>query len=366
MGYLDHIDPGNSGGSVPTPGTVFVEHIKPIVYPCKICSSVFRKHDELADHITSEHPIKLPILLINGQPVRKKNITIRSSIPEHCISFQDVDNIYVDDIKACSRKELITRLCSHSPIAFELKIANGNHKSRYLWTIEIASLTELDNVDKLFYSAFQSSLEIYQAFSLFKKQVAGVSPAAKHYAAGLGCYVMAIITKDQLPEATLEFNQYTQKLGESMDILDDYRGRSLTESIFSIAQFMQNDFQLQSHDTNLPALFSAKQFFSCGQYALNKNSKKSPQSIPIDTVTNSLVDFSSGSTAFQKTNISSIEVLMKSTKTDARDRAKSAFAAWSHYSIVGDHKKAAELRGKLSHNQYFGSLVCAVEGFHNE
>lgn len=366
MAFLDHIDPGNSGGSVLIPETHVERKITPIVYPCPICGATFKDQSALSDHRIAEHPIKRPTLLINGQPLRKEQITVRSSISMDSISLQNVDVIYVDDTKVPSQNELVEWLCSTSPASFELKLVNKNYPVSYRWTIDIASPEELDKVDRLFYAVFQSGLNMCQTFSLFNKQVVGVSSAAKNYAAGLSCYVTAIITKDQLPGSTLEFNAYTKKLGEAMDILYDYRGRSLVDAIFSIADFMQNDFQLRSSDLALPALYATKQFFNSGKFSENPSPKKPMQSIPIDSATNSIVDFSSSSSDFQLANISSIEVLTKSSKTDSRDRAKSVFTAWSYYSLTGDQKKADALRGHIIHNPYFGGLVEAIEGSLNE
>jgi hypothetical protein len=366
MAFLDHIDPGNSGGSVPTPETPFKREIKPVVWPCSICGIAFKDQTTLSDHRIAEHPIKRPLLLINGQPLRKEQITVRSRITLESVSFQDVDVIYVDNNEVSSQKKLIEWLCSTSPASFELKLVNKTYPVCYRWTIDIASSDELDKIDKLFYGAFESGLETYQAFGLFNKQIAGVGSAGKNYAAGLSCYVTAIITKDQLPGSTLEFEKYTQKLGEAMDILDDYRGRSLPDAIFSISQFMQNNFQLQSSDIALPELYASKQFFNNGGFVENINRYKAVQSIPIDTATDSIVDFSSGSIEFQQENISTIEALMKSSKMDARDKAKSVFSAWSYYRIAGAQVKASELRGKLIHNPYFGGLVEAIEDSLNE
>jgi len=366
VAYLDHIDPGNSGGSVPTPATPFLKPIEPIIYSCNQCSRVFKDRAQLSEHQVSAHPITRPLLLLNGRPLNttqfldKKHINIRSIISPESISFQDVDVIYIDKIIEPNRKKIIDQLCSKSRSSFELKITNENYDYYYQWTIDIASSSELDKIDETFYSVFKTGQGVVQAFAFFNEQVSSASSAAKEYAAGLSCYVTAVITKDQLPGVTLEYDKYGQKLGESMDKLEHFRGRTLADAILSIAQFMQNDFNFHSADQRLPDLHNAKQFFTNGKFLASKTTKNPLQPIPIDLVTELLLDFSSGSNTFQQDHISSIEGCM--TMADGRDRAKLAFSAWAYASITGQHDKASELTSSLKHDPYFSILVETLRG----
>jgi len=158
----------------------------------------------------------------------------------------------------------------------------------------------------------------------------------------------------------LEYDKYGQKLGESMDKLEHFRGRTLADAILSIAQFMQNDFNFHSADQRLPDLHNAKQFFTNGKFLASKTTKNPLQPIPIDLVTELLLDFSSGSNTFQQDHISSIEGCM--TMADGRDRAKLAFSAWAYASITGQHDKASELTSSLKHDPYFSILVETLRG----
>ena len=79
MAFLDHIDPGNSGGSVVIPNTPFVINDDPILYPCEFCGSVFKDKDVLSEHRITKNLIKRPLLLINGNSLRREKITIRSA-----------------------------------------------------------------------------------------------------------------------------------------------------------------------------------------------------------------------------------------------------------------------------------------------
>ena len=361
MAYLDHIDPGNSGGSVQIPDTRVSVSFKPVIYPCSICSMIFKDQESLSDHRISEHPIKRPMLLIKGEPLRKDEITVRSAMAAADIEFSDVDEIYVNDQKVNSHSKLKEWLCSATPLSFQLKLVNRNFPVECRWSIDIAEEQELDAVDEQFYSAFGNGLEISQSFSLFNERVAGFSSAARNYAAGLSCYVAAVITKDQLAGATLAYEKYGHKLGEAMDILVDYPSRRLASAIFSIAEFMQNNFTLQRADSSLPKLKATKQFFNSGRFYPVDDKKQLSNAIPIDTVTEVIVDFCALKKSERKSRISDMTTLLKSSSVGKRDSIKSIFILWCLYREWNDLHQADHLRGKLIHNTYFGGLIEMIE-----
>ena len=366
MAFLDHIDPGNSGGSVPTPNSPFPKKFTPIVFTCQICGELFKSQDLMQEHRISEHPVKRPMLLINGQPLRKEKITVRSKIEPGSISFQDVDQVYVDDNLVTDQIQVIEWLCNTSPLVFQLRLMNQNYPVVYRWSIDIADPDELDVVDGQFYNAFDTGLEISAAFGLFNERVSKMSSAARNYAAGLSCYVTAVLTKDQLPGATLEYDKYIDKLGESLDILDDYRDRPLPKAIIVIAEFMQNNFNLLLTDQSLPKLDSTKRFFNSGRFIELESIDEQRKSIPVDNVTNEIVNFCACTDSKRDVLLPDIEKLLQVGSTNNLDRVKVLFMLWSFYISKRDFEKAKELRGKLIHNQYFGGIVKVIEDSKND
>jgi hypothetical protein len=361
MAFLDHIDPGNAGGSVPIPDTRFVSDFKPVVHVCTLCGQTFKKLSAMQQHRIEEHPIKRPILLIDGQPLRRDYITVRTPIKPGSIEFKDVDEIFVDGKKIDDRGKLLEWLSRSTPIVLQLELVNQNYPVKYRWSIDISDPNDLDAVDAEFYGVFNTGLPVSQAFSLFNERVDHFSSAAKNYAAGLSCYVTAVLTKDQLPGATLEYHKYGHKLGEAMDILSDYRGRSLADAIFAIAEFMQNDFSLSSSDSCLPKLQVTKRFFNRGVFESVNEHGLEQQPIAIDTVTESIIAFCSGSETERLSRLKGMEALVKTAATGTQDRVKVIFILWCFYRLHGEQKRAAELRGKLVHNHYLGSLIEAIE-----
>jgi len=366
MAFLDHIDPGNSGGSVLIPEVKPREVLPPVMPFCSICQKRFTSKLLLDEHTISEHPVKRPMLLINGERLRRDNITVRARIYPEAITFTDVDEMYVNDIKISCEDELISWLCKSNPLSFKLKLVNMNYPVEYRWNIDIAEADELDRVDRNFYSSFSNGLDLVRSFSLFNETIKGLSSAAKNYAAGLSCYVVSVITKDQLPGATLDFEAYNNKLGEAMDILIDYHGRPLADAIFSISAFMQNDFSITDLDVDIPKLKVTKHFFNSGSFIAVEEVLSNLKAIPIDMATDIITKFCSAPIEWRVINVDAIESLLKYSSTDSRDRIKSIFILWCHYRQGGDAESASKLRGKLIHNPFFGQLVEVLESISNE
>jgi len=366
VAFLDHIDPGNSGGSVLIPEARVRTPIQPVMPQCSICGERFKNQSTLNEHRISEHPVKRPMLLINGQGLRRDNVTVRAKILPGEITFTDVDEMYVNDEKIGDQEELINWLCNSNPISFILRLVNKSYPVEYRWNIDIADAKELDVVDETFYSVFGNSLELVRSFSLFNKKVVGFSSAAKNYAAGLSCYVASVITKDQLPGATLDYEKYNHKLGEAMDLLSDYQGRPLASAIYSISEFMQNDFGLLVSDVFLPKLQVTKHFFNSGKFTEVESLSIKFKAIPVDLATDKIVEFCSSSLELKSLSINEIEILFKATTTDSRDRIKSAFIQWCFYRLTGEVERIKMLRGKLIHSPFFGRLIESIEETGNE
>lgn len=366
MAFLDHIDPGNAVGSVLIPEVKPREVLPPVMPLCSICQKRFANKLLLDEHTISEHPVKRPMLLINGESLRRDNVTVRARIYPESITFTDVDEMYVNDIKISSEDELKSWLCNSNPLSFKLKLVNMNYPVEYRWNIDIAEADELDRVDRDFYSTFSNGLDLVASLSLFNEAIKGLSSAAKNYAAGLSCYVVSVVTKDQLPGASLDFESYNNKLGEAMDILIDYNGRLLADAILSISVFMQNDFSMMDLDVDIPKLKVTKHFFNSGSFISSEEVSNNLKTIPIDMATDMITKFCSSPIEWRAINVDTIESLLKCSSTDSRDRIKSIFILWCHYRQIGDAGNANKLRGKLIHNPFFGQLVEVLELMKNE
>lgn len=107
MRYLSHIDPGNSGGSVPAPESPFgVYQPKPVTFECPICHASFLSKEEMRSHRIAEHPVKRPYLLFNGRAYLKPELVIHETLTPDSIDFLDTLSAVVDGQPIDSADEL--------------------------------------------------------------------------------------------------------------------------------------------------------------------------------------------------------------------------------------------------------------------
>jgi hypothetical protein len=98
MAFLDHIDPGNAGGSVPIPEPVryFRERKGPTHHLCPYCELTFTNVNDMDRHRVEAHPTRRPMLVAFGEVCRREELVITEPLADGEIQFTDVDAITID------------------------------------------------------------------------------------------------------------------------------------------------------------------------------------------------------------------------------------------------------------------------------
>ena len=110
MAFLDYIDPGNSGGSVPTRESPFLGiGVSVITYSCSICGGLFDSRDDLFEHRFQNHPFKRPSLLLGGKEITSPRQLVARQLNSTEIEFANVNRFFVDGAPV-QRGELVDKL----------------------------------------------------------------------------------------------------------------------------------------------------------------------------------------------------------------------------------------------------------------
>lgn len=113
MAYLDHVDPGNSGGSVPTPPAIGSNVIlQPPVFRCPECDAVFLSPAELSEHKVDKHPLRRPYMFLNKQELTQAETIIYEPIRKEQVKLVNVQQIMIDDISYDSPDRFMADLVS--------------------------------------------------------------------------------------------------------------------------------------------------------------------------------------------------------------------------------------------------------------
>ncbi len=364
MANLDHIDPGNSGGSVviPESGIKFIK--REFVYECPSCSDTFKELDHLRRHKADNHPIKRPYLYIRGISSRKPEVTVRTKLDFIDIQFEDADQIRIDDMEFKSDIDRATEfLIKNQRGTHNVMLSNQGYPVEVRIRFEIMEPSVMERVERDFFSAFSNELQLAQQLQLFNeassKFKSGIS-----YAGPLGSYVTAVMTKDQVQGAALAHEHYVDKLGESLDGLYEF-DRSLAGSILSVAAFMKNNFEECFSDNKMPCLKEAKRLFRTGLFYDDFKGQVGNSLIPIDNVSGKIIDFIVSSFEYRLANLPDMEKLSESSQTSMYDRIKIYFLLWIMARQTGNSIKASSLRSRLVHSNFFRDLVQQLEGASN-
>lgn len=363
MSYLDHIDPGNAGGSVVIPATSRRFQPKPFVYLCPECENKFSSAEELGQHRQNVHPIKRPYIYIKGIPLKSEE-TLKSRLEFSDITFDEVEEIILDGEKYKNFEALINKLICKKSGSNKLVLRNRNYPAEYRLHYDIPDVELLDKADKQFQEIFSSNIPLVSQLELFSEKVVKIGAANTSYVGGLGCYVTAIMAKDMNSESAISYSEYISKLGEAKDKLTGF-GRPLSESIVSIIDFMSNDFRDCQGDKFLPMLSSAKDFYQTGNFKFTDNKSITKAKIPIDNVTGKILDFCNSKPDYQLGSLQNIEKLYRAPATSSKDKLKLAFILWTKANENNDLEVKRKYQTLLVHIHPFGELIRNLEGMGN-
>jgi hypothetical protein len=361
MPNLDHIDPGNSGGSIEIPVSPYKYVHRQVAYKCPICGELFDEEDIRRSHKATYHPVKRPFLYIQGQSPSNKNVVVREKLEVGDIRIEDADTIWVDD--DCFEGDLdsaIGMILDKQSGACTLVLSSHGYKVEYRLNFDIADATVLAEVESIFYAAFSNEMPLARKLQLFSEKSEKLAHG-KSYAGGLGCYVTAIMAKDQLVEAAITQELYLKKLGEAQDKLDGF-SRPLASSISSLSAFMTNNFTESIGDVNLPTLQDAKKFFRSGEFPTISTNLTQNSVVPIDNMSGVVIDFIVANAGYRKAKESDLEKYSKAPQVTPHDKEKFKFLLWAAARESGQVHRELQLKRQLTHSGCFGEIIAQFEG----
>lgn len=362
MAFLDHIDPGNAGGSVPIPEPVrhYQETKGPITHLCPYCDLVFTNIDEMGKHRVEAHPTRRPIMILDGQAHRRHELVITEPLSDGALVFHDVDSIFIDGT-------------SYDPIGaeeflkaqrtgfFDVRIRHQSYEVIHTLRFRIVDSAVLREVDDCFYEAFSMELALTDQLSVFHRKVEELAEAGRYYAGGLGSYITGLIMKDGLNHSLSSKVGYLDKLGEAEDKLVSYH-RALPQSILAIVRFVRNDFRPHPGDRYLPALDCARSVFRTGTFqSMHSESMKGNAEVPIDNATETLVESSLSLPRNGERSLRHILDLYQAKSIAQEDRHKAGFLLWLNARYFGFHATMNDIGKTLKYSPSFRNILTELE-----
>lgn len=241
MSFLDFIDPGNSGGSVPTQESPWdgLPPPAPAVYRCSVCDATFSDTDRLFEHRFSEHPYKRPALILDGHELTSpREIVVRPLVADQ-IALAHTDYCVFNDhtIRPEDLADLLSKQREglHTVVLEKLGI-----ETYYEIDFEIAKSSELLAVDRLFLSIVGAETLTLDRINLFI-EMADRYTSARRYVDGLCQYLYGVLAKDQRGGTHLPQSDYKTKFNLALNSLQLFE-RPLADVVVGVVNFSQNAF----------------------------------------------------------------------------------------------------------------------------
>jgi hypothetical protein len=361
MAFLDHIDPGNSGGSIPTPPSPFNYKPKPIIYKCEYCECEFESDADKRQHKIEQHPVRKPYLYIEGSVLTASEMTIRSTLESGDIAFEDADSVKIDNQLFSDLSSAKKYLLDNQKGGVDIELSHQNYTSAYRLIFDVADHAALVKIDGIFYDVFSSSIPLARRLELFNEKVRLVEGRGLSYAGALGCYITAIMAKDGVPEVAIPFSDHIDKLGEAQDKLQGI-SRPLAYSLGAIIAFMLNDLGEREEDSYIPKLSTAKKFLRTGKFEPSPSYEHGDTKIPIDMITDKIMGYCESPEIYRKGEISSLEMLYETPTTPQMDKLKLALILYNNAKLSGQHKVAEKYEKQLSHSSLSMYAPMRLEG----
>ena len=256
---LYECDPAHAVGS--TAGRVAIKEFKRR-HLCPECHAEFSHDVEVGEHLTTQHPILQPHVLLGGTRI-PTNWIVRQPVTTATFRIMNATEVFLgingNPLRPTSSDEVRELLVQTSDGVLELHLRNRSASQRYNIRVLVPEPDELRRVDAEF-AANLARTDVTVSDVRHYGDILSVGPAAREYAAALADYVYGVLAKDGAGQTTLVFEAFVSKFKQSLDIVRAY-DRPLATAIASCIRFNLNDFQGTYRPCGVQVLDRAHQIF---------------------------------------------------------------------------------------------------------
>ncbi|WP_226420707.1 hypothetical protein [Vibrio sp. E14] len=284
--YTNFIDPGNSGGSVPTPDTTIPFTPNTALYACRFCSATFATDHLRVSHEWDEHPSKNPQLHIFQKAVGSTRLVIHTKLSPEDIELTYCDQIFING-EAIDIDVAPELLSSKHKYFFEVRAVNQGVTREFKIDIDVADSNELEQVDKLFWVILSRDDFTEELVTQFVKSCADFNTTVE-YVDGIVKYLQGIMAKDGKAQV-LTFEDFDKRFNQARSKLQQFN-TPLSRAIQSVIDFNQNQFGTTGLES-VPFLKQAMALFlNDRSLYVDKGLQETTKKLPVDRMTALLVD----------------------------------------------------------------------------
>lgn len=352
-GYLDFIDPGNSGGSIQIP-EVPRTPLPRQSYICTKCGKSFNTDENRRAHIFDKHPFHRPALLLDGdEPVGPRAI-VRRPLNASAIAANDYSTILLDG-KSVSAPDLAAVLARERQGYHVITLQGQGKPVEYRLDFDIADPRELDQIDTLFQGLVQDSVLNRALIDGFMR-LAQRHATCGSYVEGICHYLWGVLAKDQSGDTGLERREYESRFNLAIAALHGH-ARPMPEVINAVIHFNFNAFGHMAGARYAPGLSLAAQRIAGvkADQVDDVASARADTGIPLDAATHRLLDYAARLDTLSADDIREMDAVRRESSWVPADKAKLSVLLAETYLKQGDAARAKELARRLHNDPNFGS-----------
>ena len=324
--------------------------LQQVFYSCRQCSKTFPSI-YLRDQHELEHPIKNPMLRIQGKEIIGNQCVITRSVTHDDIEFYYIDNIEINDNKS-TIDELRNILSNEDNNCYNITYSNRDGiKKKIIIQIDIAKESEIFKVDEYFKKYFSNDNFNGKEIENFRIAVKDLH-SVNRYVHGIVSYLHGIMAKDKRT-IRIKFEDFFSKFNQATDSLKSY-STSLATAIKCIISFNFNDFK--SIPIGITSIDKATLFFRNELYIESNENITIP--FPVDYATafivNDLVKY------FHKYSLTEMESNIQSLNKEyisQQDRSKLNFVVYKKAKEEENHAKSHEYGRKIKNDVILSTLM---------
>lgn len=221
------------------------------IFVCKCCGKEFFSSETLQQHYNFDHPLELPAIYIQGQPLMRENI-IRSALRAGDVEVVQCDSCHVRadggawetlTIPDFRRRLIEPRNSTWTVrLVHKREVDQARTEEKYHIRFRIPNPADLNAVDELF---IQSLVVDELRHSHLQSYEAGLptEAPAREYGSALGDYALGIILKERRtpPHAPVGFEEFAVKMRTALEVLRLFH-RPVALAVSGAIRFNLNDF----------------------------------------------------------------------------------------------------------------------------
>ncbi len=213
----------------------------PLRFPCKHCDEICSSLDELRKHRFESHPLRRPILYLQGQELSTHSVRqITRPLAADEVKTEACEKVFLND-QEISVDTLPHTLVRISPGIHRLLLSGASVTAEFTLNFCIATEGDLKGIEDEFQrTANRRRLDI-RAVEEFISATA-IFGSASGYRNGICAYLYGILAKERAPDSSLPYEEYVNKFNKAVEDLGEYE-RSLARIIRSLIEFHFNHFE---------------------------------------------------------------------------------------------------------------------------